>query len=134
MNLLNFTVYPLVSPPDDTQVLGSTFSPSGAVIVAPLGDSIEFWDVATGTLRARLMTPERLAVFAYPEGPEAPQIALDTAGQTIFAISASGLTVIKMPVPIDNLPTNPRATLSPAQAERFPADVATRMKAMRRKH
>jgi WD40 repeat protein len=49
MNVLNFTVYPLVSPPDDSQVLGSTFSPAGKVIAVPLGDSIEFWDVATGT-------------------------------------------------------------------------------------
>lgn len=62
------------------QVLGSTFSPGGKVLVVPLGDSIELWDTATGTLRARLMTPEELHVLVYSEAPVAPQIALDATG------------------------------------------------------
>jgi len=37
LNLLNFNVYPLVSPPDDTQVLGSAFSPGEKVVIVPLG-------------------------------------------------------------------------------------------------
>jgi WD40 repeat protein len=107
MNAMNFSVYPLVSPPDDTQVLGALFSPAAKIIVSALGDSVEFWDVSTGTLRGRLMTPEELHAFTYPEGSEAPQIALDPTGQTIFAISASGLTVMKLPEPVDDLPAAP---------------------------
>jgi len=132
MNLLNLTVYPLASPPDDTQVLGSTFSPGGKVIVSPLGDSIEFWDTSTGTLRARLMTPEELNVFSYPELSVAPQIALDPTGQTIYAISTSGLTVLQLPQPVDNLPLSPWA-LSAREAgysQGF-TNIAARMRAIR---
>lgn len=104
LHLLNFNAYPFSSQPDDVQVLGSTFSPQGTVLVVPLGDSIEFWDANKGTLRARLMTPEELQFFAFPEGPVAPRIALDSAGQTIFALSQTGLTVMEMPEPLDTLP------------------------------
>jgi WD40 repeat protein len=104
LNLMNTNVYPAVSQPDDSLVLGSTFSPRGHVLVVPLGDSVEFWDADTGTLRGRLMTPEELQYLVYPVGPTAPRFALDTMGQTIFAISISGLTVIHLPQPIDDLP------------------------------
>lgn len=103
LHYLNTNVYPDFSPPDDTGVLGATFSPGGKVLVVPLGDSIEFWDTARGTLLARLMTPEELHTLAYPEGAVAPMLALDSAGQTIYAVSASGLTVIELPQPLDQL-------------------------------
>ena len=136
MNLLNFNVYPLVSPPDDVQVLGSTFSPGGKVLVVPLGDSIEFWDTATGTLCARLMTPEELNFLVYPEGPVAPQMALDGTGQTIFAISMSGLTVMKLSEPIDNLPLGPWAMSRRAagQLHESSGGIAGRIRAMRKNH
>jgi len=135
LNLLDFNVYPLVSPPDDTQVLGSTFSPGGKVVIVPLGDSIEFWDTATGTLRSRLMTPEKLSVFSYPEGPVAPQVTLDAVGQTIFAISASGLSILKLPVPVDNIPANSWARFSAPMNNRFQfsGDIPARLAAMRGK-
>jgi hypothetical protein len=82
----------------------ATFS-GGKVLVVPLGDSLEFWGTAAGALRARLMTPEPLQRLIYPEGPVAPALALDAVGQTIFAISTSGLTVLKLPQPLDQLPT-----------------------------
>ncbi len=105
---INMTVYPDASLPDDMLVMGSTYSPQGKVVVVPLGDSIEFWDAATATLRARLMTPEELRVGALAQAnPAQTQIALDAVGQTIFALSASGLTVIPLPAPIDSLPKNP---------------------------
>jgi hypothetical protein len=134
LNALNFSVYPSVSLPDDTQVLGSTFSPAGKVVVVPLGDSIEFWDTAMGTLRGRLMTPEELHVFAYPELSTAPQIALDAIGQTIFAISASGLTVMKLPAPIDSLPTASWAdSHHPVKTNyEFSGNVTSRMTTMHR--
>jgi hypothetical protein len=103
LHYLNANAYPDFSPPDDTGVLGATFSPGAKVLVVALGDSIEFWDAVGGTLRARLMTPEELHVLVYPEGAVAPVLVLDPIGQTIYAISASGLTVIKLPVPLDQL-------------------------------
>jgi len=80
LHLLNTNAYPAFSPPDDTGVLGATFSPGSKVLVVPLGDSIEFWDAAQGTLRARLMTPEELHVLVYTEGPVAPVLAVDQTG------------------------------------------------------
>lgn len=107
LQYLSANVYPDLSPPDDTGAIGATYSPGGKVLAVPLGDSIEFWDTAHGTLRARLMTPEELQVFAYPETNTAPILALDISGQTIYAISASGLTVIKLAQPLDELPSMP---------------------------
>jgi hypothetical protein len=104
LQYLNANVYPELSPPDDTGVLGATFSPGGQVLVVALGDSIELWDAALGTLRARLMTPEELHLLVYPEGSVAPVIALDSTGQTIYAMSASGLTVLSLPQPMDQIP------------------------------
>lgn len=104
LHLVNVNVYPEFSPPDDTGVLGATFSPQGKVLLVPLGDSIELWDASHGTLRARLMTPEELHALVYPEGAVAPMLALDPSGQTIYAISSSGLTVLKLPEPLDQVP------------------------------
>ena len=102
LHFINETVYPDLSPPSGGQVLGAIFSPSGQTLVAPLGNSIEFFNVATGRLRGRLMTPEPLPAFSYPIMGQR-DIALDPTGQSIFAISASGLTVMKLPVPVDQL-------------------------------
>jgi WD40 repeat protein len=107
LHLLNTNEYPLTSLPNDALVLGAVFAPQGKVLVVALGDSIEFWDTATGRLRARLACPERLSTFNFPEGAVAPQIALDTTGQTIFAISQSGLTVLTLPQPADTLAAQP---------------------------
>jgi hypothetical protein len=134
MNLLNLNVYPLVSPPDDGQVLGSTYSPGGKVLVVPLGDSIEFWDVDSGTLSARLMTPEELNFLVFPEGPAAPQMALDTLGQTIYAISASGLSVMELAEPIDTMPAASWAfNRHPAKWKgTYSGGIAARISAMRK--
>lgn len=103
LQYLNTNAYPNFSPPDDTGVLGATFSPGGKVLIVPLGDSIEFWDAQQGTLRARMMNPEELQVLVYPEGPVAPAVALDPTGQFIYAISASGITVLTLPEPADQI-------------------------------
>jgi hypothetical protein len=135
LQYLNTNDYPDFSPPDDTGVLGATFSPEDKVLVVPLGDSIEFWSSASGTLLARLMTPEELHVLAYPEGAVAPMLALDPAGQTIYAISASGLTVIPLPAPLDQLPPNqwPPALLSAKKQPWLHGPISYRMAAMRAK-
>jgi len=132
-HLLNTNVYPLVSPPRDVLVLGSVYSPQGKVLLTPLGNSIEFWDAASGTLRARLATPEELPVLAFPEGPEAPQMAVDSTGQTIFAISATGLTVLGLPQPVDTMPAKQWAVgaATPAQKGAVAAGIKARVSAMR---
>jgi hypothetical protein len=101
LQYVNANVYPDFSPPDDTGVLGASFSPAGKVLLVPLGDSLEFWDAIQGTLRSRLMTPEELHTTV--GGALAPMIALDSTGQTIYAVSASGLTVLTLPEPLDQM-------------------------------
>ena len=95
--------YPVLSPPTGTGALGALYGPQGEVLAVPLGDSVEFWDAAKGTLRARLMTPEPLNVLVYPETSAAGQIAFDSTGQYLYAVSASGLTAFKLPTPVDQL-------------------------------
>jgi hypothetical protein len=134
LHYVNTNVYPDFSPPDDTGVLGATFSPGGKVLVVPLGDSIEFWDTARGILLTRLMTPEELHVMVFPEGAVAPMLTLDPTGQTIYAVSASGLTVITLPEPLDQIPQMhwPPA-LRPANAQPWlHGPVGSRMTALRK--
>lgn len=135
LQYLSANVYPAFSPPDDSGAVGSTYSPAGKVLVVPLGDSLEFWDTASGTLRARLMTPEELQVLTYPEVGAAPILALDSAGQTIYAISASGLTVIKLAQPIDQMPSMqwPEVRSNAGTRSALRATGAGRMPAIRRK-
>lgn len=135
LQYLNTNAYPNFSPPDDTGVPGATYSPGGKVLVVPLGDSIEFWDAVQGTLRARLMTPEELNVLVFPEGPVAPRLALDPTGQTIYAISASGLTVINLPEPLDQISPMqwPLTVRSSDQQPWLHGSITSRMAAMRSK-
>jgi hypothetical protein len=134
LRLLNTNVYPAFSPPDDSGAIGSAYSPQGKVLVVPLGDSIEFWDAAAGTLRARLMTPEELNVIAFPEGAVPPIMALDPAGQTIYAISASGLTAFKLPQPIDQIPPAewPQVRTGLKRQSKFQGSLLSREAALRR--
>ena len=104
LQYLNANVYPAFSPPDDQGATGATYSPAGEVLVVPLGDSLEFWDSNTDALRARLMTPEELQSLVYPEIGAAPVLTTDPTGQIIYAISASGVTVITLPEPMDQIP------------------------------
>jgi hypothetical protein len=105
LQYLNANAYPDYSPPDDSGVLGTCYSPGGQVLVVPLGDSIELWDSRTGKLRSRLMLPEELQALVYPENSVAPMIALNTSGDTIFALSKSGISVIPLPEPMDQMPS-----------------------------
>lgn len=130
---INASVYPDFSPPNDTSVIGATFSPAGKVLVVPLGDSIEFWSADQGTLLARLMTPVELPVWAYPEGALTPLIALDFTGQTIYAVSASGLIVIKLPTPLDQMPAVqwPSFRSSAGARSRFQGSLPSRIAGIR---
>lgn len=134
LHMLNANAYPVVSPPTDVLVLGSAFGPQGKVLVVALGDSIEFWDAANGRLRAKLATPERLNVFSFPEGAVSPQMVLDSTGQTIFAISQTGLTVMKLAQPVDALAAQPWAVGAPTglQQGNSPFTLPERATRMRR--
>lgn len=102
LQYLNANVYPSFSPPDDRGGMGAALSPAGKVLVVSQGDSLEFWDARTGTLRARLMTPEELIPVGTGD-PTAPMMALNATGDTIYAVSASGVSVIPLPGPIDQM-------------------------------
>jgi DNA-binding beta-propeller fold protein YncE len=133
LRYLNTNAYPDFSPPDDVGVIGATFSPGGKVLVVPQGDSLEIWDATLGTLRARLMTPEELHVIVYPEGSVSPMVALDPTGQFIYAVSASGLTVLKLPEPLDQVPAMqwPSAVHSGTDKSAVHGTITQRMAAMR---
>lgn len=126
----NTTVNPDLSPPTAEEVVGATYSPQGKVLMVGLANSIEFWDSAQGTLRGRLMTPEALEVVAPHLNLWAPMMALDPAGQTIYAVSASGISVLKLPTPLDQMaatqwplavPGGKRGAFQGTLAERFAA-------------
>ncbi len=103
LQYINSNAYPDFSPPDDSGVIGVTFSPQGKVLVVPLGDSLEFWDAAKGTLISRVITPAELQVLVYPENAVSPVVALDSAGQTVYGLTANGIIVITLPEPIDDM-------------------------------
>ena len=101
VHFLNGTVYPDLAPPDSLQAEGGVFGPGGKVLLLPVFNAIELFDVTKGTLRARLMTPEPLAKLTFPI--LSAGIAVDPTGQTIYAISASGLTSFHLPTSVDQL-------------------------------
>jgi hypothetical protein len=100
----NTNVYPDLAPPDEAQVQGALYSTSGKTLLSPLADSIDFFDTESGTLRGRLLTPELLPVGNLQVGNFHPGvIALDPNQQTIYAISASGLSVMTLPTSVDQI-------------------------------
>lgn len=131
LRLRNANAYPDLSPPDDIGVHGAMFSPAGKVLVVPLGDALEFWDTATGTLRGRLLTPEELQVPNNLPGLD-PLLAIDAAGQTIYAASTSGVSVMKLAVPLDQMTPAKWATLSSSWKLRGSRSLPPRSAVMRR--
>jgi hypothetical protein len=103
LHYVNTPAYPDLASPQTRAAPGVQFSPQGKVYVLPRLDCIDFIDVATGKLRARYAAPEPILT---PQNVADVQdaLAIDSTGQTIFSISSSGLTVIQLSAPIDNLP------------------------------
>ncbi|HEV7553696.1 MAG TPA: hypothetical protein VGP65_18585, partial [Candidatus Angelobacter sp.] len=101
LHLINATTYPDLAPPDAVQAEGAIFSPAGSVLLQPMLNAIEFFDTSSGQLRARMMMPEPLVNKTIPFASTG--VAVDPSGQTVFVISASGLTLIHLPTPIDQL-------------------------------
>jgi hypothetical protein len=104
LHFTNATIYPDLGPPDQPFCTGAIFSATGQTLLSPLGDSIDFFDTRTGTLRGRLLTPEPLPTGGQPVAiTSAGVIALDPNQQTIYAISQSGLTVLVLPTAVDQV-------------------------------
>ena len=101
IHLLNGSVYPDLAPPDAVQAHGGIFSPGGNVLLQPVLDAIEFFDAKSGRLRARMMSPEPVAKLTFPI--MSTGTAINPTGQTIYVLSASGITVFQMPTPVDQL-------------------------------
>ena len=99
LHFTNATVYPDLAPPDAPFCTGAMFSASGLTLLAPLEDSIDFFSTQTATLQGRLLMPELSPVGDRTSGA----IALDPNQQTIYAISASGLTVATLPSTVDQI-------------------------------
>jgi hypothetical protein len=99
LHFTNTNIYPDLAPPDQPPAQGAIFSTSGLTILTPLADTIDFFNTQTGTLRGRLLMPELLPIGNTYAGV----IALDPNQQTIYAISASGLTVVTLPSVVDQL-------------------------------
>jgi hypothetical protein len=99
MHFIDATVYPDLAPPDQSYCTGALFSASGETFLSPLADSIDFFSTQTATLQGRLLMPELLPVGDLSSGV----IALDPNQETIYAISASGLTVVTLPYTVDQV-------------------------------
>jgi hypothetical protein len=67
-----------------------------------MGDSIDFFSSSKGTLQGRLLTPESLPIVNIYI-PSTGIIALDPTAKIIYAISASGLTVMTLPTTVDQI-------------------------------
>ena len=102
LHWLDTAVYPDLGYPNAPESVGASFSPSGNTLIIPTQDSTEFFDANTGHLKDRLMTPEYLPGIAAPTTSSA-NMAIDQTAQTIFAISVSGLTIMKLPATADQL-------------------------------
>src|SRR5207245_5673456 len=123
----NATVYPDLAPPDAPFCTGAMFSASGLTLLAPLEDSIDFFSTQTATLQGRLLMPELSPVGDRTSGA----IALDPNQQTIYAISASGLTVATLPSTVEQLRPFPSPYV-PESSHPVPPAAAPRLRAPNR--
>jgi hypothetical protein len=103
LHLIGQPQYPDLALPQTRIVWGAQFNPQGTVFVIPRQNSIDFFDVATGHLRASYATPEP-TVTPQNVADIKTDMTMDTEGKTLFLISASGLTVVQFAEPIDSLP------------------------------
>ncbi|HSC44278.1 MAG TPA: IPT/TIG domain-containing protein [Candidatus Acidoferrum sp.] len=97
--------------PQRTDAPGIALHPSGALLYLPfltgaapvtapfagLQGGVDIVDAHTGRLRMRVMLPEPLAMLAADLGGlQGKFLAVDENGQRLFALTASGLTVVKL--------------------------------------
>jgi WD40 repeat protein len=103
LTYINTNVYPDLAPPDALGGTGAVFTKSGQTLLVPGVSEIDFFDVASGHLKARLLTPEPL--FDSVSGIT-KALALDSSEQKLFAVSKSGLTAFGLPAPADQISTD----------------------------
>jgi hypothetical protein len=103
LHFIGYPEYPDLALPQTRIAPGVQFNPQGTVFVIPRQNAVDFFDVATGHLRASYGTPES-TVTPQNVADINTDMTMDSAGQTVFVISASGLTVIQFAQPIDSLP------------------------------
>src|SRR5579863_4852347 len=97
--------------PQRTEVPGIAMHPSGALVYAPflsgpapisapftgLHGGVDILNAHTGRLRMRILLPEPLAMLAADvDGLHGKFLTVDENGQRIFALTASGLTVMQL--------------------------------------
>lgn len=97
--------------PQRTEVPGIALHPSGALVYVPfltgsapvsalfsgLRGGVDIFDANTGRLRQRVMLPEPFAMLAADvDGLHGRFLAIDENGQRLFALTASGLTVLQL--------------------------------------
>jgi hypothetical protein len=97
--------------PQRTDVPGIALHPSGALVYIPfitgpapasapftgLQGGVDIMDAHSGRLRLRVMLPEPLAMLAADvDGLHGKFLAIDENGQRIFALTASGLSVVQL--------------------------------------
>ena len=97
--------------PQRTEVPGIALHPSGALVYVPFltgaapvsapftgsQGGVDIFDAHTGRLRMRVMLPEPLAMLAVDtDGLRGKFLTIDENGQRMFALTASGLTVVTL--------------------------------------
>lgn len=134
LHYLGTNAYPDLVQPDATQVLGAQYTASGKTLIAPSGDSLDFFDVRTGALKGRLLTPDPLPVLVFPDVTRG-NLALNPDGKTVYVISVSGLTVMQLATPIDDLISPWTQPMAGKPAGRLSAKAAIRLaRAARKPH
>ncbi len=103
LHYLNTNVYPDLAQPDALPSVGAIFSPSGQTLVVPIQDSIEFFNVSTGKLTGRLLTPQFLPLLAPPATQVTGAIALDPTATIVYAVCSAGVQVLTLPESVDQL-------------------------------
>jgi hypothetical protein len=134
-NLVSTLVGTFPSPgltqlPGRVSVPGIAMHPSGALVYQPfftgpapvvspavgVQGGVDVLDAHTGQLRLRVFLPEPLAALASDaDGLHAGFIALDETGPKIFAITTSGLTVVRLtnvPLGVGTISASDGATLT----------------------
>ncbi len=92
---LNYSYYPDLASPQGRWVPGIKLNSTGSLYILPRLQGVDILDAQTGALREQIVTPEPLLtpqnVVNVLNG-----LALDETNRRIFAISASGLTVLQL--------------------------------------
>ena len=102
LHLVNKVQYPDLALPMTPAITGVLFSPKGMVYLIPRLNTIDLISVVTGTMIGRIALPEPTITLTQNVDVHYG-LAVDPTGQSIFALTASGITVIQLPQSVDGL-------------------------------